>query len=171
MKMKMTILALLVAVTPQTKAIIHRTFKPDDFEVFWASNPSEAVEASARQRPDLLLLDANEPPQSGREIFENLRAVNPGVPIVILAENETSSELPGAGQATAVIKKPFGADTLAVTVQALLKTPPATAPDANRGSNLRDAIAESENFRASLNRRATTPFHSITPYDHWGINE
>jgi len=172
MKIKTTILALLVAATPHAKAAIHRTFKPDDFEVLWASNSSEAVEASARQRPDLLLLDVNEPPQSGRKIFENLRAANPGAPIVVLAESETWSELSGVGHAATVIKKPFGADTLMATVQALLKSPPAKiAPDANDDSIFRDARTGSEAFRASLHRRATTPFDFITPYDHWGLNE
>ena len=171
MKTKMTILALLVAATPQTKAAIHRTFKPNDFEVLWASSPSEAIEASARQRADLLLLDVNEPPSSGRRTFEDLRALNPGAPVVILAENETSSGLTGEGAATVVMKKPVGADSLAAIVQALLKTPTAIVPDANQGSKLPDALAASEDFRASLQRRATAPFVSAIPYHRWGINE
>ena len=162
MKMKITILALLVAATPQTKAAIHRTFKPNDFEVLWASSPAEAIEASARQRADLLLLDVNEPPSSGRKSLEDVKAANPGAPIIILAENETASGLTGEGAATVVMKKPVGADSLAAIVQTLLQTPTAIVPD---------AMAASEDFRAALHRRATAPYVSAISYHRWGLNE
>ncbi|HXT40800.1 MAG TPA: hypothetical protein VN887_12375, partial [Candidatus Angelobacter sp.] len=63
--MKRKVLAVLVNVTPLTRAIISRAFKPTDFEVFWTANLSEAVEVSTRHHVDLLLLDLNQPLRAG----------------------------------------------------------------------------------------------------------
>lgn len=144
--MKTTILALLVAVTPHARAATHRTLKPDDFEILWVSNQSEAIETSARQRADLLLLNVNGPSQAGFQILEDLKAANPGTPLVILAEKDVSATLSSPASAAA-------------------------SPKANQSSNLEAMIAEAENFRASLHRRATEPFVFAAPYHHGGLNE
>lgn len=169
--MKMTILALLVAVTPHTKATIHRTFKPDDFEILWVSDLSEVVAVSARQRPDLLLLDLNQPLHEGLGTFERLRTANPEVPVVVLSACESIYDMTVANRNGVVLHKPIGVAELQQTVHKLLNLPTAIAPDANDDSILRDASAESEEFRASLHRRATTRLDDIIPYDHWGLNE
>lgn len=71
MKMKTIVLAVLVAATPHTRATINRAFRPDHFEMLLAANLFEAVVVSARHRPDLLLLDLNQPLHKGWGIFEN----------------------------------------------------------------------------------------------------
>jgi len=173
MKIKMTILALMIAATPQTKAAIHRAFKPDHFELLWVSDSSDAVEAAGRKCHDLFLLDVNEGNHRGREILENLKSLNPDTPIVVLIENETWTGLPGAGQTAAVIRKPFDMENLVTTVRALLQTPlPAIVSDTKQGLGPQDAIVvELERVRASMHRQAFEQLNSVTPYDHWGIND
>ena len=172
MKMKITVLALLVAVTPQSRATINRAFRPDDFDILWTANPFEAVEASARNRPGLLLLDLNQPLHKGWGIFERLRAANPGAPVVVLSDYESIYDQAVANRKGAVLRKPVGMATLTETVNALLKAPsPSTALEGNRDAEPGVVITESERFRAELLVRYNAPYEFPAPHRHWGINE
>jgi DNA-binding response OmpR family regulator len=166
MKMKITILALLVAVTPQTRATIHRAFRPNDFEVVWAASPSEALAASAQHRPDLLLLGLHQSGRKDREIIERLRTVNPGAPVVVLAEPRAADPDTAADPTAVVLQKPFDVAVLARTIRTLLQMPPAEAGEQSTG-----AADTSGEYREALRLRATTPLSIPNPYHRWGINE
>ena len=171
MKMKIIVLAVLMAATPQTRATINRAFRSEDFEILLTANPLEAVEASARHRPALLLLDLNQPLHKGWGMFERLRAVNPGAPIVVLSQYESIYDQAVANRKGVVLQKPVGVATLTEAVNTLLKVPSRAAleetPDAGPG----DGMAESEKFRALLIERYNAAYALPTPYRHWGINE
>lgn len=171
--MKKTVLALWVGVTPLTKATISRAFKPNDFEILWAGNESEAVKASTRHHFDLLLLELNQPLRAGRGIVERLRTLNAGVPVVILTEYKSAYEEAVADQAGAVLQKPFNVAALAHAINGLLGNSSSSnlAPTANQAADQRDLTAQSNHFREMLHQRYTTPFVSGTPYQRWGINE
>lgn len=172
MKMKIIVLAMLVATTPHTRATIHRAFRPDDFEILWTANPSEAAEASARHRPDLLLLDLNQPLHKGWKTLEGLRRANPGAPAVVLAEHESIYDQAVANRKGAVLQKPVGVAALLETVNTLIKRPAAfPLPEQKQSSELNEAILKSEQFRAELLERYNAPYALPDRYRHWGINE
>jgi len=161
-----------MAVTPQTRAVIRRALRPADYEIVWTANASEAVEASARYRPDLLLLDLDPPLRRTWRIFERLRTANPDVPVVVLTEHKSAYDgaLPEHGGA--VLQKPVGAAVLADTVNSLLRREMGgTAPSVTQRGDLRNVTTESEVFRAMLLERYRAPYAFSPSYRHWGINE
>jgi len=170
--MKLTVLALVMAVTPQTRAAIHRAFRPDEFEILWSATPSEAVKASTQHRPGLVLLDLDQPVRTGRAILDNLRKLNPRAPMVVLANHSSAGEEAIADEGIAILWKPFGATVLADMANALLKEPRSnTAALATNNANVSSAITDSERFHERLLARYNAPFQ-FTPSDrHWGINE
>src|SRR5215471_8001101 len=109
MKMRMTVLALAMAITPQTRAAINRAFRPDEFEIVWTRTPSEAVEASTRRLPGLLVLDLNQSLPTGQGILQNLRMLNPHAPVVLLANHSSARDEAIVHEGIAVLRKPFGA--------------------------------------------------------------
>jgi len=170
--MRMTVLALAMAITPQLRATMHRAFRPGDFEIVWTDTPAEAVEASITRNPGLVVLDVDESVHAGRTILENLRALNPGTPMVLLAEDPPA---PGQGIADtgiAVLRKPIGAAALADTANALLKASSRdSAPRANEDADPPPAAPNAERFREMVRARYDTPFEFSPSYLHWGINE
>ena len=170
--MTKTVLTLLIAVTPQTRATVSRAFRPTDFEIVWTANAFEAVEASARCRPDLLLLDLAEPLQGGWGILERLRTANPNAPVVVLTESKPEFDEALSNNAGAVLQKPVEAATLADTVSSLLSLPPAgVAPVSSAKKDHGAVIAESERFRDLLLLRYNTPYAMPPSHRGWGINE
>lgn len=172
MRAKITIMAMLVAVTPQTRAIINRAFRPDDFEVLWTANPSEALEAAKRNRPSVILLDLNQPLHKGWGILERLRKANPGAPVVVLSEHESIYAEAIARCNGAVLQKPVAMATLVETINTLLKTPASGAPpEGNAEVGRGDDMTESGMLRAVLLEGPATARPTAIPHQRWGINE
>ena len=172
MKMRMTVLAALMAVTPQMRATIHRAFRPDDFEVVWAMDTAEAVKASARQRPDLVLLDLNRPLDGAWGNFENLRAVNPDTPVILVAEPGATHDKRFTDRNVVVVEKPIGSATLKDSVNVLLKlSPDSLTPLFAKAGEAGGARVDAERVRASLFTRHDAPPALSPSYRHWGINE
>lgn len=163
MKMRMTVLALVMALTPQMRATIHRAFRADDFEIVWAKSPSEAMAASTTRRPGLVIMDVGLSAQSGREILEDLRLLNPTTPIVVLAERPLSSAQANADTGIAVLRAPVGAVALADTAEALLKV--------SGTASVPPFAQDQAQFREALRLRYDTPIPFGQPYRQWGINE
>jgi DNA-binding response OmpR family regulator len=171
MKIKMTVVALMLAVTPQIRATIHRAFRSDDFEIVWTASPADGVAASAIHRPDLVLLELNKPLRKGADVFAKLRTVNPNTPFVLLEGNGAKAngggDITGAG--VAVLRKPLSAAKLAETANALLKG--SSTKKVSGGNEPGEAIRNSERFREMLLARYNAPFVFAPSYRHWGINE
>lgn len=170
--MKKQVLALLMDVAPPTRATISRAFEPADFDVMWAANVSEAMDLSMRHHVDLLLLDLSQPLRTGREIFERLKTLNFGAPVVILTEHESAYEETVANQPGAVLQKPFSVAALAYAVRSLLGMPPAdVALSAKQDTGSRDSTTKSDNFREMLSQRYNAPYGLSASHRDWGINE
>jgi len=170
--MKKKVLALLMGVAPATRATISRAFEPADFDVLWAADVSEAVALSTRHHVDLLLLDLSQPLRTGRDIFERLKTMNVGVPVVILTEHKSGYEAAVAHQPGVVFQKPFSVVALAHAVRSLLGMPPADdALSAKQGAGFRNAATKPDDFREMLYERQTAPYAMSPPWRRWGINE
>jgi PAS domain S-box-containing protein len=74
---------------------------------------------------DLVLLDINMPVMGGKEAFEQLRGINPGVRIVIVTGYGHEAVDIGAfpSEVNGFVQKPFQLETLAVTVRTVLDSP------------------------------------------------
>src|SRR5260370_21152938 len=66
---------------------LQRSLTAHGYKVFTAGSGEEAIEAFARHRPDLLLLDLLLPGISGLEVVRRVRAAS-NVPIIVLSGKE-----------------------------------------------------------------------------------
>jgi len=102
-----------------------------------------AVEAVARELPDLVVLDLGLPGMSGVDVIGAIRAWNP-VPIVVLSARESESDKVAALDAGAddYVTKPFGIDELLARIRAALRrvSAPVTA----------DQVVEAPGFTVDL---------------------
>jgi DNA-binding response OmpR family regulator len=172
MKMRLTVLALVMAVTPQMRAAIHRAFRADEFEIVWTATPAEAVQASTRQPPSLVLLDVDQPFRAGQAVLQNLRNLHPDAPVVVLTDRSSALEAATGDSRVMVLRKPCRAALLADAACALLKTPSnPSALTSEWASDIRGTATNSEQFRALLIERSERPFELEPSYRHWGINE
>ncbi len=170
--MRMTVLAVLMAATPHTRATINRALRPDDFEVVWAANASEAMEVSAQRRPDLVLLDLNQPVHRAWRDFESLRAANPDAPVVLLLERGTAHDRSVGDKTVAVVQKPVGPAALADAVNGLLNSPESVTASVSQEADLFGGPnTEAGKLWESLLARRDTPL-ALPPLNrYWGINE
>lgn len=87
------------------------------YEVVEAVNGRDAVErfAAASQRIDAVLLDVMMPIMTGHEAFEQLRRLDPGLPIVFFSgfdKSEIGEHLAAATAFTAFLPKPYDNEAL-----------------------------------------------------------
>lgn len=83
-----------------------------------------ALEAVARQRPDLLILDSMMPAKSGPEVLQELKASRDtaSIPVIMLTARKGQENIVSAFQAGAddYVTKPFMPDEFVARVQAVL---------------------------------------------------
>ena len=95
-------------------------------EVVCARDGREALELAAREKPDLIILDAMMPGMDGYEACARLKAdpATSGIPVIFLtaAEPQEKEKALALG-ARGVIAKPFRPDLLPAQVRALLPGP------------------------------------------------
>ncbi len=94
------------------------------FDVITAADGDEAEYHFVSSKPDLLLLDLNLSRQSGWNVFEVIKALEPLVPVIVFSGLRTNDERaplpPGVG---AVFHKPLQIKRLINTMNALLAEP------------------------------------------------
>ena len=102
--------------------------KREGFEVMVARDGQEALDAVARNRPRLLLLDVMMPKKTGFDVCQELRADDANRDILILMltakgrENDIAKGM--ALGANAYMTKPFSTKELVQKVRELLQTAP-----------------------------------------------
>lgn len=105
-----------------TRAIARRMLRDIGYtDVVEATNGMEAIEAIARERPDLVLLDWNMPMKDGITLLRELRSVKQRIPIIMMTAETRMDRILEAVKAGAddYIGKPFSAETLAMKIQAI----------------------------------------------------
>lgn len=88
--------------------------KAPAFEIAYAANGREALEAIGRKQSDVILLDIKMPVMDGREFYEKLRAQNPGIPVIVFFDSISGEELSAMRRFghPAVIEKGFKGSSL-----------------------------------------------------------
>nr|WP_322800364.1 response regulator [Thermoflexus sp.] len=118
------------------------------YAVLEAVDGQEALQLTATQRPDLLLLDLGLPDIDGVEVLRRLREWT-GVPVIVLSVREREEDKIAALDAGAddYLTKPFGAGELLARIRAALRrsiSPPS------------DPVFEIGDLRVDLARRLVT---------------
>ena len=88
-----------------------------------AGNPAEALQALARQQPDLILTDLTMPGRSGLEFIKDLRAAHPEVPILVVSMHDEAVYAERALRAGArgYIMKEAGGENLLGAIRQVLR--------------------------------------------------
>jgi DNA-binding response OmpR family regulator len=111
----------------------------EGFTVVAASGGRAALEAAARIRPAVVLLDLNMPDLDGLEVLRRLRDGGDQVPVCVLSARDEVDERVHGLQAGAddYIVKPFAMQEVVARVQALLRRRPAGEGEALQVGDLR----------------------------------
>jgi DNA-binding NtrC family response regulator len=98
---------------------------PERVDVSTAANGQAAVEAVRRQAPDLVMLDINMPEMNGLDALKHIRALHPGLPVLMITggDNRSASEALANG-AFGYLPKPMDIRYLGHMVQLALDSRP-----------------------------------------------
>ena len=114
---------LIVEDDPHILLGLEEVLKSDGFEVVSCSRGDHALDAVARQRPALIVLDVMLPGLSGYDICKKLRAKEIATPILMLtAKGQEIDKVVGLELgADDYVTKPFGVRELLARIHALLR--------------------------------------------------
>ena len=89
----------------------------EGYDVVSASSGQEALDAVARKRPLLILLDMRMPVMDGWAVARALRGQGISVPIIVMTAAESAQRWADEVGAEGYLAKPFGLDELLATVE------------------------------------------------------
>jgi len=89
----------------------------EGYDVVSAASGQEALDAVARKRPVVILLDMRMPVMDGWAVARALRSRGMSVPIVVMTAAESAKRWADEVGAEGYLAKPFGLDELLTTVQ------------------------------------------------------
>ena len=95
------------------------------YAVKGANRGENAVELLGRESFDLMVLDYKMPGMTGFEVFQQARALHPGMAVVLVTGHATPSVIEEAHRMgfNAILLKPFTSDELRGTVEKVLTDP------------------------------------------------
>ncbi|MCL6450228.1 MAG: response regulator [Acetobacteraceae bacterium] len=104
------------------RRLLREVFRLQGYRVVLASGGREAVGLARRVKPALALLDMRMPGMSGLETLDALRAVDPGLPVVIMtAVNDLEAGQALARGAVRAISKPFDVREVRAMVDEIIR--------------------------------------------------
>src|SRR5512136_2456594 len=114
---------LIVEDDPHILLGLEEVLQSDGFEVAVCSRGDQAIEAFAKHRPSLIVLDVMLPGLSGYDICKQLRAKKVATPILMLtAKGQEIDKVVGLDLgADDYVTKPFGVRELLARIHALLR--------------------------------------------------
>jgi DNA-binding response OmpR family regulator len=123
---------LVVDDEPRVTEVVALTLRDEGFEVITATSAKKALEAAARTRPDLAILDIVMPGLDGQGLMSELRR-EASIPVIFLTGKSAVQERREGLDLGAddYVVKPFHADELTARVRAVLRR--SSAPRAGGG--------------------------------------
>src|SRR5258706_8827006 len=114
---------LIVEDDPHILLGLEEILRGEDFEVTVCNRGDKALDAIARQHPNLIVLDVMLPGLSGYDVCKQLRARNVAAPILMLtAKGQEMDKVIGLDSgADDYVTKPFGVRELVARIHALLR--------------------------------------------------
>ncbi|MCF7765339.1 MAG: response regulator [Verrucomicrobia bacterium] len=106
------------------RIMVTRALKPYDCVIVEAVNGAEGLEAAAREKPDLIILDVTMPVMTGLEMLTNLR-LDPAlkvIPVIMLTAESAQENIAKADSLgiSGYVAKPFKEDQLVDKVKAAI---------------------------------------------------
>ncbi len=137
--------ALVVDDEPQIRRALALNLAARGYEVFQAATGEQALDAVARDRPGIVLLDLGLPGMDGIQVIEALRGWTT-VPIIVLTVREDERSKVAALDAGAddYVTKPFGMAELLARLRAVLRR------GADGDGDAASPIVETPTFRLDL---------------------
>jgi hypothetical protein len=118
------------------------------------------------------VVDLDPAVHTGRTLLNHLRALNPGTPMVVLADPSPASNPGLADPGIALLTKPVEPAALEVTARALINVAPSQAASEPKENPAAAAPSlNPERFRDQLHARYAAPFEFVPFQRNWGINE
>jgi DNA-binding response OmpR family regulator len=130
---------LLVDDDPAIRRAVAAGLELEGFAVVPASGGRAALEAAARVRPAVILLDLSMPDLDGLEVLERLRGGGDQVPVCVLSARDEVDDRVAGLQAGAddYVVKPFALEEVVARLHALLRRRPAGADEVLVAGDLR----------------------------------
>src|SRR5258708_15241977 len=123
---------LIVEDEPAMVAGLRDNFEYEGYEVISAADGAEGLARALADNPDLVVLDVMMPRMSGLDVFKQLKAERPSMPIIMLtARGQEIDKVVGLELgADDYVTKPFSIRELMARVKAVLRraSPQAPAP-------------------------------------------
>lgn len=114
---------LIVEDDPSVGQSLKQVLEGANYEVIWATDGQQGIDAFATEDIDLLILDINLPKKQGWDVFEEMTNKNPLIPIIVatgLVNQREVAKLAGVG---ALLEKPIEVPMLLQVMEELLVEP------------------------------------------------
>ncbi len=114
---------LVIDDEPPIRRLLRTGLSTQGYQVTDATNGRTALEALARELPDLIILDLGLPDIAGHELLRRIREAHEAVPVVVLSSREDEKGKVEALDLGAddYITKPFGMNELLARMRAALR--------------------------------------------------
>ena len=119
------------------RTMVGRLLAAESYNVFFAKTGCEAARLFKTDPPDLVLLDLNMPEKDGWQAFEEMCAVNPMLPVIIITASPYEYERAVELGADALMEKPLNLSLLLNTISELLAESPAACMERLTNPNFR----------------------------------
>ena len=148
-------------------------FSQETYAVVLAESAQEAIQKSDADETDLLLMRLDSRTDEGWEAIDEITEENPFLPVIVVTQRPELRELAEAAGARAFVEEPVDGPILLQTIRELLAEPAESRrrQPSRQHADFRLVPPASEDFRALLDRRYTTPYRFNTPAPRWGLNE
>ena len=95
----------------------------EEYQFVGAASGQEGLEAIQRERPDIVLLDIKMPGMDGMEVLRRVRALDEGLPVVMISGHGTTATAVEAIRSGAIdfLDKPLGSERVLVTLRNVLR--------------------------------------------------
>jgi two-component system response regulator MprA len=111
---------LLVDDDRSVRSSLSRALQSENYDVWAAADGAEALRTLEQGRVDLVLLDINLPVTSGWDVFEQITALSPFLPIIIITARPDQYDLAAAAGASAIMEKPLSLPVLMESIDRLV---------------------------------------------------
>ena len=159
----------LVDDEPQILRALQINLRARQYEVFTATNGTDALAQAASHKPDLVILDLGLPDMDGVEVIRGLRGWTPA-PIIVLSGRTDSVQKVVALNAGAddYVTKPFGVDELLARMRAVARR--ANASDASPVVTFGDVTVDLAARQVTVQRTDAVEDVRLTPTE-WHLLE
>ena len=115
------VLILVVDDDDATRVSVVELLESEGFRTASAADGIQALEAIARERPDLILLDLHMPRLDAVGVAKSMRDLGLQIPIILMSGDNDIARYGREIEAVATLKKPYDIDRVLARIRAVLR--------------------------------------------------